>query len=184
MRPIFIVILFIPFFSFSQEAFHNIKSTEGRELEVYELHLTGKKWRVFPEEIRSFKNLRSLKIKRAGLTSIPEWIGEMPIEKLSFAKNKLESFPPGILKVKDLLSLDLGHNFISVVPEEISQLTLLEDLNLWGNTIYDLPEELNELANLKKIDLRVIDINRHEQADLRLRFPEITIEMSPPCNCQ
>ena len=184
MRFICLFIFLIPLLSNCQEVFRNIESTVGRELEVEFLHLSGKKWRSFPEAIRTFENLKSLQIRRAGLKTVPLWIGQLPLEHLSLSKNKLEVVPEGVYQNNELRKLDLGHNYISELSEKISQLEFLEDLNLWGNMIYDLPQGIDQMENLKKIDLRVIDLNRHEQAELKSRFPNVTIEMSPPCNCQ
>ncbi|NND77976.1 MAG: hypothetical protein HKN39_07310 [Flavobacteriales bacterium] len=183
MRWFLIILFFTPIVSMGQTDFKNLKKAVGLENLVLELKLSGKKHSKLPEELRAFKNLKVLSIKRSNLDSLPSWLSELPIEELYLSKNRFQKMPAVLFEMKGLRELDLGHNYISNVPAEISQLQDLEKLSLWGNGIYELPLEIKEMPNLKTIDLRVIDLNRQDQIYLRETFPKINIEMSPPCNC-
>ena len=183
MKTWLLIICFVPAFAFAQNSFKNIKSTVGKEDQVTELTLSGKKLTKLPEELMSFSNLQKLSIRRSNLDTLPEWLSQLPITELRIVKSRLQYIPPVIYQLNGLTTLDLGHNYISEVPSEIAQLKKLEKLNLWGNSIYDLPIEITEMTKLKNIDLRVIDLNRLEQIALREKFPNIKLEMSPPCNC-
>ncbi len=183
MRLGLLIFLVCPFFLSAQEVFRDIESTHGRELEVQYLDLKGKKYSHFPNEIRAFKNLKHLSLRRAGLESLPEWLSELPIEELVLTKNRIKEFPKVILELKDLRSLYFGHNYLLNIPKEIASLEKLEKIDLWANAIEDLPAEMATMSNLKMLDLRSMDLNRHQQAEFREMFPNVDLKMSPPCNC-
>ncbi len=46
----------------------------------------------------------------------------------------------------------MNFNFKSPVPKEISKLTKLTELYLWGCQLTSLPEEINELKKLGKLE--------------------------------
>ena len=173
----------MPSLFLGQEEFHDLKSTEGRELEVEHLELRGKKYSIFPIEVRAFKNLKFLSIKRADIRTLPEWLSELPIEELILTKNKIEEFPQVIFQLENLRVLHFGHNYLSEIPKEIASLEKLEEIDFWANAIEDLPGEMANMINLKVLDLRSMDLNRHLQAEFRKMFPNVDLKMSPPCNC-
>ncbi|MEM7162461.1 MAG: hypothetical protein AAF487_08500 [Bacteroidota bacterium] len=183
MKLILLVLLFICSNASSQEVFRDIESAVGREEEVIELDLKGKRYAKLPEEIKAYKNLKVLKIRRAGITDLPDWLDKLPLQKVILTRNKLNHIPNVIYRLKGLRILDLGHNNIALIEPEIRGLQELEELNLWANLIYEFPPELSEIASLKSINLRSIDLNRHEQAELKEMLPDIDLIMSPPCNC-
>ena len=67
--------------------------------------------------------------------------------------NNLSEFPPDILKLTNLLFLDLEQNQIQTLPGEIDGLTKLEELYLLGNQIQRLPSNLGNLRKLRILGL-------------------------------
>jgi len=61
--------------------------------------------------------------------------------------------------MSDLIRLDLGHNEITEIPDEISQLTSLEQLWCNSNPLNKLSAELYKCSKLKVIDVRDTEIN-------------------------
>jgi len=76
---------------------------------------------------------------------------------LNLSRNKLKTFPAGILKLKNLRELDLSHNKIDSLPDEIGTLTNLQRLNLSNNNLVELPETIGKLTALVSLIL-----NRNE----------------------
>jgi len=183
MRFLLAIIFLITVSLHAQEKFRNIESTIGQEENVIHLELTGKQYKKLPNELRKFKRLKVLSVKRAGLTTLPSWLSELPIERLILTKNNFDSIPKVVYRMRGLKHLDLGHNNISFIATEIENLQQLKHLNLWANPIYNFPIEMAELTSLQKFNLRSIDLNRHEQAKLNQMLPNVEILMSPPCNC-
>jgi Leucine-rich repeat (LRR) protein len=51
--------------------------------------------------------------------------------------------------LKNLKTLNLDHNSLSVIPEEIGELENLEELYLGSNNLSRLPESITRLKKLK-----------------------------------
>ena len=62
------------------------------------------------------------------------------------SKNKLETIPPEIGKLKNLKELIIFQNEIAFLPSEIGEVENLEYLDMWGNEIETLPDEIGNLV--------------------------------------
>uniref|UniRef100_A0A0E0G1C9 non-specific serine/threonine protein kinase n=1 Tax=Oryza nivara TaxID=4536 RepID=A0A0E0G1C9_ORYNI len=78
------------------------------------------------------------------------------LKHLSFPNNQLEGSIDGIIKLINLVTLDLGGNkLIGSIPHSIGQLKRLEELHLDNNNMSgELPSTLSDCTNLVTIDLK------------------------------
>lgn len=76
-----------------------------------------------------------------------------PITKIRVGPRGMTAIPPEVLKLKNLITLDLSFNHIGFVPKEIGNLTWLSVLNLFDNQISALPEEIGKLTELTSLGL-------------------------------
>lgn len=60
----------------------------------------------------------------------------------------------------------MSHNRLSVLPDDLSNLTLVVDLNLSANLFQLVPTVLMQMASLKKIDLSSNKINHASKDEL------------------
>ena len=105
-----------------------------------------------PKEIKNFKDLYFLSIKKSNIDSLPDEISELKeLEYLNFRDNQLKKLPATIGQLNELKFLDLKNNNLESLPEEIGQLKKLEALYLYNNPITKLPSGFIELASLKRL---------------------------------
>lgn len=90
----------------------------------------------------------SLKLK------IPDVIqGGETIQYLDLSFNTIDTFPKGLLLLKNLIELSLEGNNISKLPSEIQSLTKLKALYMNRNELKKIPDELFEMNNLEVLSL-------------------------------
>lgn len=75
------------------------------------------------------------------------------IEKIFLTNNQFKEFPPELLALERLTSLDLGKNYITKLPQEITSLRYLKSLSLRANQLesFSIPEEM--FNRLQMLDL-------------------------------
>ena len=83
----------------------------------------------FLEKVSQYDNLRTLNLKGAWLSAIPE----------------------AVLNLETLRVIDLSWNRIAEIPSDVSVWTNLTSLNLIGNQVTDLPESLLTLPKLQTV---------------------------------
>ena len=112
--------------------------------------------------------LRELNVCDNPLVSLSETLQELKfLESLHLADCSFSSFPPALLHLKNLKSLDISNNVISVVPRSVSALQRLEMLNISGCGLRGVP---TVLANLP--DLTSLDISDNPLGDLPKLLPQ------------
>lgn len=94
---------------------------------------------------------------------------------LSLEDKKLEDFPVSILELKNLRTLNLTRNNISIIPKEIIELENLQNIELMDNRIEKLPLEMSKLKNLKKINIAFNPITEDNLEFLRDSLPNCLI---------
>lgn len=153
---------------------------------VYHLDLSKKKLEEFPMDILKLTNLRTLKLAKNKIKSVPEEIQQLThLVELDVSNNKLKEFGKGICQLLTLERLILNQNYIESIPSEIKNLKNLVYLDMWDNELWFFPDELSELSStLKEFDLRNIQYNYTEQARIVSLLPKTKIHMSPACNCK
>ncbi|KAF9183787.1 cysteinyl-tRNA synthetase [Haplosporangium sp. Z 11] len=104
---------------------------DARELTT--LYLQSNRLETIPESFQSFEHLRILNL----------------------STNNFSKIPMVLLDILTLEELDMSFNEITEVPEEISRLTRLRILLLFGNRIGPyLPTTMSDLIRLRKLDIR------------------------------
>jgi len=73
---------------------------------------------------------------------------------LSFTDQKLEKFPPDLVKVvNNLRNLDLSGNRIKTLPENIGAFKVLKTLTMSKNQLETIPKDLGKLVKLENLNL-------------------------------
>ncbi|HOY28555.1 MAG TPA: leucine-rich repeat domain-containing protein [Flavobacteriales bacterium] len=102
---------------------------------VKRLDLSDQALQGFPIEVLRFTGLEELRLRRDGITDLPEGIGSL----------------------KNLRLLDLSGNPITELPAGIGELTALEEFYLNDDPLLDLEHDLPTLAKLPR--LRVLHLS-------------------------
>ena len=72
----------------------------------------------------------------------------------------------------------MSRNDLYLISPEIGKLTSMEELDLWNNPIKEFPEEMRGMKNLKRMDLRVVQLNEKEKKKLMKMFPDSKLQFS------
>ena len=125
------------------------------------LNLGHNQLMVFPKQLTSLKNLEWLYLGHNELRSSAfKPLKTNRLKNLTFLDlehNELTKCPSPIMKhLKELKTLNLGHNKIRIVSAQIFELSNLEILDCQYNTLTELSGQLGALGKLKKLSLRQI----------------------------
>jgi hypothetical protein len=120
---------------------------ELRALRIQHLLFSGEmEFAVVPNEVFSFRELRSLNLFGKGLLELPSRIGELTLlRRLDLARNSLSSLPMALSQLDELQDLDLADNQLSTVIDVLRKLPALRYARLSGNPI--APEEIDQLQS-------------------------------------
>ncbi len=100
------------------------------------------------------KKLTKLNLSDCGLTQIPKELLKLTqLMELNLARNKLSNFN-GLDKLKNLTNLDLDSCNLTKIPEEVFELTNLTTLYLNTNDIQSIPQKISRLKKLTSLLLR------------------------------
>ncbi|KAK6348603.1 cysteinyl-tRNA synthetase [Orbilia javanica] len=118
------------------------------------LHLNSSKVTAFA--IKSITpTLTYLNLSDNKMTALADNFCDMlpNLEKLVLDKNKINSLPPQIGKLKKLIQLSCASNHLTTLPPEIGQLIDLRVLDLHDNDIAKLPSEIWSMISLTSLNL-------------------------------
>ncbi|KAF3220706.1 cysteinyl-tRNA synthetase [Orbilia oligospora] len=118
------------------------------------LHLNSSKVTAFT--IKSITpTLTYLNLSDNKMTALADNFCDMlpNLEKLVLDKNKINSLPPQIGKLKKLIQLSCASNHLTTLPTEIGQLIDLRVLDLHDNDIAKLPSEIWSMISLTSLNL-------------------------------
>jgi Leucine rich repeat len=93
-----------------------------------------------------------LNISNAGITKVPDVIGDMvQLKSLILSENKLQTLPESIGQLSSLKTLHLFHNQLNSLPESLYNLKGLQWLGLTGNSLSrkTIREVKRELPNTR-----------------------------------
>jgi len=100
-------------------------------------------------------DLRELNVGRNPLSTLPEELSMLPLQKLWCDDCQLQkTLPMCVTKLLKLETLRLSNNKLTDIPAEIRNLRELKTLCLDGNLIENVPSELAELCDLQTLLLR------------------------------
>lgn len=137
------------------------KSRRGVRIQnrnIIGLHLYGKdskkKNKLFPYQIKYFKNLKNLYLENFLSLTIPKWIENLKnLKRMRLSQNHLVAIPRSIGKLVALNYLSLTLNFLDKLPKEIELLENLKELDLSYNHFKKFPEQILGLNQLENLDL-------------------------------
>jgi Leucine-rich repeat (LRR) protein len=137
-----------------------------------------------PEELFRFTKIKYLDISKNKFANVSGLENFPKLRHLNIEKNKLEYFPISICQLTNIETLILNRNEqISNIPSCIEYCQQLKFVDLWGTAVTGLPEEMTRINTLEKIDFSDVQINKQGQERLKAMFPNVKLELSPPCNC-
>jgi Leucine-rich repeat (LRR) protein len=122
--------------------------------ELAEVYLEGS-CKIFPDEIRGWKNVRVLSLKwEAFLGDLSPLFSLPKLENLKIIETPIASFrlPLGSIAAP-LKFLSIKGCGLKTLPEEISMLTELAEFHLPNNELSSLPFSFRELKKLKRLNL-------------------------------
>ena len=123
------------------------------DLELDQLTLSWFQLKKVPVEILRLHRLQCLTMKGLELTTLPDWIGELGVERLSVSCNGLSTLPDSFARLQQLKSLRLDCNPFNSIPEVIFNLTMLEELGLWECGISEIPADILRLDKLRTLGI-------------------------------
>jgi GTPase SAR1 family protein len=133
-----------------QKIIHSLGSFNGLEV----LSLRGFRLAKIPDEIRSLKSLKRLRLDALDLPEFPAWLSELPLEYLGAIDNRLSKLPPTFSQLQNLKHIDLSWNTnLKEIPDEIFNMHSLETLRLNRCKIQRIPTKILDLKNLILLDV-------------------------------
>jgi hypothetical protein len=89
--------------------------TRSLEENVTQLELANMDFKIIPISIRFMKNVKEIDLYNNYLSEIPDWLSELPLEKISFIDNPLVSLPNALLMSSTLkeIQIDKGLSFLN-----------------------------------------------------------------------
>lgn len=123
------------------------------DLELDRLTLSWFQLKTVPVEIRRLHRLQCLTLKGLKLSFLPDWIGELGVERLSVSCNGLSTLPDSFASLQHLSSLRLDCNPFNSIPEVVFDLPLLEELGLWECGISEIPADILRLDKLRTLGI-------------------------------
>ena len=123
------------------------------DLELDRLTLSWFQLKTVPVGIRRLHGLQFLTLKGLQLSALPDWIGELGVERLSVSCNGLSTLPESFANLQQLKSLLLDCNSFSSIPKVVFDLPLLEELGLWECGISEIPADILRLDKLRTLGI-------------------------------
>jgi len=133
------------------------------------------------------KENSNLDLSNCQLMQVPDAVYFMmrntQVESCDLSANVIKKIPPKLpTKFSFIKHLNLSDNRLSTLPVEISELNLLESVDISRNSFVKLPSCLFELSNLKSIHARknfVMDVEIQVLDSLENQLEEINLEENP-----
>ena len=124
------------------------------------LNISSNKFKRFPEEIKLFPNLKSLKLDHNFIKTLPNWLASnfKYLEILSVSDNLLQDL--SFIDSTDIKNLgnslrffDVSYNHIDFLPNNLKYLKELRSLRIHNNDFINIPVSFHYLQNLQEFTL-------------------------------
>ncbi len=130
----------------------------------------------WPEGWCDLPQLMVLCLKDGNLERLPDAFSRIrQLGSLDMENNKLSVFPEALLDMPHLMKLELHNNELTEIPDEISRMKSLSVLDLSHNPLTDLPEGIFKLTRLSYLKLGNTKLSRDLQVRLKTAFPKAVI---------
>lgn len=128
---------------------------------IMKLQIAGSCLKRFPDQIKSFKNLKYLYLNGNDFEEFPDWIeGFKKLEVLDLSSCDLEVIPESVGSLISLKKLNLFNNYLSELPDSIGLLSHLEELSIENNDSLTIPDSIGNLKSLKILYASNTDIHK------------------------
>lgn len=115
----------------------NLKRGHNEVLDLSNLRL-----RVFPESLRTLRDIVTINLSSNEIQDVPQWIGDLSsLMGIGLSWNQIRTLPVEIGSLENLELLFLTENRLETLPEALRQLPL-DELRLEGNPKLGIPESL------------------------------------------
>jgi Leucine-rich repeat (LRR) protein len=115
------------------------------------LDARGNKWRKLPDGLSALVKLRELRVDQGRLEALPPLGTLTELRVLSVAGNRLAVLPAGL--PVSLRELVLAENQLVTLPDELTAMSELRVLDVYGNQLSKLPDGLEKLTKLEVLDV-------------------------------
>lgn len=150
----------------------------SRPNSVCTVELTGPQDPLLLARIGSLPFLRSLSIRGAALTDVPETIFDLALlQELNMSENSIGSLPDLFHRLPYLEQLILNENQLTVLPDSIGSLTELSILHAESNSLTHLPETILSLPLLSELRLKDNALSTDTIDALSAAFPNIDLHL-------
>lgn len=105
------------------------------------------------DKIAGLKKLHNLSLAKNALDTLPEFVGEFPLQQINLRVNRFTEVPKLLGKIPTLELVYLAGNRIQHNLEILTNLPNLRELYLENNQITELPQEFTQLKKLKVLSL-------------------------------
>lgn len=134
---------------------------------------------ALPDRIAQLTRLRSLDLSGNALTDLPDWLGDLPLEKLYLSHNPLRTVPSVVTRLSRLVELHLRCHGLEALPPDIGRLTKLSVLVVVSHALRPPLDVVGELTALEALSLCDMGVRALPPALGRLsRLRELWIEKS------
>lgn len=107
----------------------------------------------WPEWVTRCTRLRSLRVSRSPLLSLPDGLRNLSeLRELRWTNGRLRELPTSFDCWAQLTELDVSSNRLTALPPDLGRLQNLQTLVIWDNPLRALPESLTGHATLEVID--------------------------------
>ncbi|GLJ10744.1 hypothetical protein SUGI_0134170 [Cryptomeria japonica] len=138
------------------------------------LDLSNTPIKSLPKSIKQLQNLLYLQLSNTQIKVIPHQTFELSrLQFLDLSFSHLKNIPSVINKLKFLRILKLAHCYdLELVSPDISQLTSLEDLDLWKSTMFAYSREVRIGGELREASLQdICKLHNLKRLRLSLKSP-------------
>jgi Leucine-rich repeat (LRR) protein len=113
----------------------------NRPIDMRILGLSRLGLKSVPESLRGLADIELLALGYNEITSLPEWMGEVGVDRLDVSANRLTHLPEGICATGAAV-IDAEDNQLEMLPNCLREMPTLRQLYLHGNPRLGIPQSI------------------------------------------